>query len=130
LSIGALDLDPTDATRQTLVAGSGRFSSLNRMGGSLIGVLRSTDGGGSWTTLDNGGMFRSFHICGVAVRGSIIVIAANNAGVFRSTDAGATWDAVSGATGTGLPAAVSFALAGDPRDPDRLYAHAGTRGIF
>src|SRR5687768_9332492 len=41
LSIGALDLDPTDETHQTVVAGTGRFSSLNRMGGALVGVLRS-----------------------------------------------------------------------------------------
>jgi photosystem II stability/assembly factor-like uncharacterized protein len=130
LSIGALDLDPTDATHQTLVAGTGRFSSLNRMGGSLIGVLRSTDGGHSWATLDHGGAFRRLHICGVAARGNVLVVAANNGGVFRSSDGGASWSLVSGAASTGLPAGVSFALAGDPSDPARLYAHVGTRGIF
>lgn len=130
LSIGALDLDPTDATHQTLVAGTGRFSSLSRMGGSLIGVLRSTDGGHNWETLDNGGQFRRLHICGVAARGNVIVVATNNGGVFRSSDGGASWGVVSGAANTGLPAGVSFALAGDPSDPARLYAHVGTRGIF
>ena len=45
LSIGALEFDPTDSTHRTLVTGTGRFSSLSRIGGSLIGLLRTTDGG-------------------------------------------------------------------------------------
>jgi photosystem II stability/assembly factor-like uncharacterized protein len=129
-SIGALDFDPTDSTYGTLVAGTGRFSSLNRVGGALIGLLRTTDGGAAWTTLDNGGQFRAFHICDVAPRGQTIVIAANNAGIFRTTDAGGSWTQVSGAAGTGLPAGISFALTGDPTRPDRLFAHIGTAGIF
>lgn len=129
LSIGALDLDPTDATHQTVVAGTGRFSSLNRMGGALIGVLRSTDGGATWTTLGTL-VFRRFHICGIAARGSVIVVSANNGGIFRTVDTGATWSSLSGAAGTGLPTGVSFALAGDPTAPARLYAHVGTGGIF
>ena len=47
LSIGALEFDPTDPTRQTLVAGIGRFSSFGRSGGPLAGLLRTTDGGDS-----------------------------------------------------------------------------------
>ena len=54
-SIGALEFDPTDRTHRTLVAGTGRFSSLGRVGGALIGLLRTTDGGAAWTTIDNGG---------------------------------------------------------------------------
>ena len=130
LSIGALEFDPTDATRHTLVAGTGRFSSLNRMGGGLIGVLRTTDGGTTWATFDAAGLFRRFHICGVAPRGSTIVIAANNAGIFRTTNTGGAWSPVSGTTGSGLPAGFSFDLAGDPKRPDVLYTHAGTTGIY
>lgn len=129
LSIGALDLDPTDATRQTLVAGTGRFSSLRRMGGALIGVLRSADGGTTWATLGTP-VFRRFHICGIAARGNIIVAATNNGGLFRTVNTGAAWNALSGAAGTGLPGGISFALAGDPVTPARLYAHVGTAGIF
>ena len=43
-SIGALEFDPTDSTCKTLVAGTGRFSSLRRMGAALIGLFRTTDG--------------------------------------------------------------------------------------
>ena len=130
LSIGALQLDPTDVSCRTIVAGTGRFSSLNRMGGGLIGLLRSTDDGNTWTTLDGGGVLKGLHICGVAPRGSTIVIAANNGGLFRSIDTGVTWQALTGTPGTGLPAGTSFALASDPSDPTRLYAHVGTSGIY
>jgi hypothetical protein len=130
LSMGAMAFDPTDGTHRTLVAGTGRFSSMNRSGGALIGLLRTTDEGLTWTTLGGGGLFRAFHICDVAPRGHTIVAAANNAGIFRTTDAGASWTQVSGAPGSGLPAGVSFALAGDPDRPARLFAHVGTAGIF
>jgi photosystem II stability/assembly factor-like uncharacterized protein len=130
LSIGALEFDPTDSSFGTLVAGTGRFSSLARIGAALVGVLRTTDEGVTWTTLDAGGTLRAFHICDVAPRGQTIVIAANNAGIFRTTDAGISWVPISGAGGTGLPAGVSFALAGDPTRPTHLFAHVGTAGIF
>jgi hypothetical protein len=55
LSIGALEFDPTDATRQTLVAGIGRFSSFARRGGERLGLLRTVNGGGRWTRMDGGG---------------------------------------------------------------------------
>jgi hypothetical protein len=134
LSIGALEFDPTDATSGTLLAGTGRFSSMSRRGGALIGLLRTTDGGGTWTVLDNNGPFRSFHVTGVASRGSTIVFSHNttatNVGVFRSTDTGATWNAVSGGAGAGLPPGIAFDLAGDPTDPARLFTHAGGSGVF
>src|SRR6185295_15692161 len=50
LSIGGLSLDPTDATSQTLVAGIGRRSSFGT-GGAQVGLLRTTDGGVTWTQL-------------------------------------------------------------------------------
>ena len=55
LSIGAMEFDPTDATAQTLLAGIGRYSSFGRLGGSRIGLLRTTDGGTNWIPLDGGG---------------------------------------------------------------------------
>jgi photosystem II stability/assembly factor-like uncharacterized protein len=130
LSIGALEFDPTDGTHRTLVAGTGRFSSLRGMGGRLIGVLRTTNAGANWTTLNPGGLFNRFHICAIASRGAIIVAAANNGGVFRTTDTGVTWTRISGTAATGLPAGITLDLSGDPRNPARLFAHAGTAGIF
>ena len=64
LSIGALAFDPTDASHQTLVAGTGRYSSNNRTGTALIGLMRTTDGGASWDVIDGGKLLRNAQIVG------------------------------------------------------------------
>lgn len=129
LSFGAIEFDPTDSTHQTLVAGTGRYSSMRRAGGALIGLLRTIDGGKTWTTL-GGGILNTQHISGVAARGSTILVSSYNGGVHRSTDTGVTWRKISGGSGTGLPAGISFDLAGDPTNPARLFTHAGANGLF
>src|SRR4051794_30569446 len=130
LSVGALEFDPTDSMHRTLVAGSGRLSSLGRVGGSLIGLLRTTDSGATWTTLDAGGVFTVSHICEFAPRGPTFVRAPNTAGFFRTTNAGGSWMRVPGVAGRGLPAGFSFALAGAQKKRTPLFAHIGTAGIF
>ena len=54
ISIGALELDPTDATSNTLVAGIGLTSAYGNEGGSRTGLLRTTDGGSSWRACSSG----------------------------------------------------------------------------
>lgn len=128
LSIGALCLDKADATARTLVAGTGRFSSLWRTGGALLGVMRSTDEGATWTVHDNQTLFRSLHIRAIHAHGNVILLAANargssNAsGVYRSTDAGQTFAQLTGGV---LRAGRSFALSASSIDPDILYAQSG-----
>jgi hypothetical protein len=129
LSIGALEFDPTDATRQTLVAGIGLFSSFGT-GGPRLGLLRTVNGGDRWMRIDGGAMAGK-NISGVAPRGPVIVVSANfadiytydNVGIFRSTDFGATFTHVSVGNGsaTGLPGGVAFDLVGDPTNPARLF---------
>jgi hypothetical protein len=132
LSIGALEFDPTDANHQTLVAGIGRFSSLENKGGARAGLLRTANGGTSWTAIKAGGPAGALNIRGVAPRGNVLVVAANDAdsssdvGVWRSDDTGGTWKQVSGAAGTGLPAGPVSALAFDPTDNGRLFCNAGS----
>ena len=141
LSIGAMDLDPTDASSNTLVAGIGLFSSFFRDGGERTGLLRTTNGGATWTPV--GGDLATSNISGVAARGNVIVAAANTSdpnlfsgvGIFRSVDAGATFTQISGAAGTGLPNTQAVDLAGDPSNPSRLFmstrfASGVTDGIF
>ncbi|MBI4718831.1 MAG: thrombospondin type 3 repeat-containing protein [Planctomycetes bacterium] len=147
LSIGALEFDPTDATRQTLVAGVGRFSSFGSAGPFRKGLLRTTNGGSTWTALDGGGVLLDKNISGVAARGSTLVVSVNNAvpftfaniGVFRSVDGGATFTQISGGDGsaTGLPGGSSFDLEGDPTSATTLYTNTnfsdnvgGVNGIY
>jgi len=134
LSIGALDLDPTDPNRQTLVAGIGNFSASAGRGGRLstatTGLLRSTDGGNTWREFGINGI-NNLNFSAVAARGNIILATASNGiGLFRSTDAGASFQTISGTDGTGLPRAGITSLVGDPTNPQVFYAAAIGNGIY
>jgi hypothetical protein len=129
LTMGALEFDPTDAGTQTLLAGSGRSSSFGD-GGALTGLLRTTNGGATWTAINGGGVLNGANIFGVAPRGNTFVLATTNRGVLRSTDGGTTWATISGGTGTGLPTGAAFDLASDPTNNARLFTNAGATGIF
>lgn len=122
LSIGAMEFDPTDPIHKTIVAGIGRFSSFNRVGGPLTGLLLTTDGGNSFTQITDP-LFQGKSISGVAKRGDTILAASNSGGLFRSKDNGATWDTV-------LNLGAVFDLVGDPSDPKRFYAAVQGQGIF
>jgi len=147
LSIGGLDMDPTDPTHQTLVAGVGRFSSYLGEGGGRIGLLRSTDGGANWNVIDGGGTMIGRNVAAVAARDSIIVAAVNTAdnvifeeiGIFRSTDGGTSFTQISNGDGstTGLPGGVTHDLGRDRANPARLFTSVifaagvgGANGIY
>ncbi|HEX5081357.1 MAG TPA: RTX toxin, partial [Blastocatellia bacterium] len=129
LSIGALEFDPTDPTNRTLVAGIGRVSSFRRSGGPLAGILRTTDGGDTWTQMP-----LAQTISGIAARGATLLVAANQifsnvtGGVFRSANGGASWVPVSGSNG--LPTGGAFDLVSDPKDLNRFYVSVQSAGIF
>ena len=144
LSIGALELDPADPSHETLVAGIGRTSAFDFVGGEQTGILRTTDGGSTWTNPGSNGI-EGIRVNGVAPRGDTIVVSAftsdtgiglDGPGVYRSTDAGATFVRISGDPGTGLPFGRAFDLVGDPQEPTRLFTAirdvvtAGSSGIY
>jgi hypothetical protein len=117
-SIGALAFDPTDATRNTLIAGTGRWSNFAQRGDDEIGVYRTTDGGASWAVL-GGATLLGRKVSAVAARGAVL-LAATTTGLYRSTNTGATWLLASG-TGN-LPAGSMPALTSDPSNAQRFYA--------
>lgn len=142
LSISALDLDPTDAMSQTLVAGLGSVSSFLSISGDRNGILRTVDGGDTWMPLGTNEL-QGANISGVASRGSTIVVSVIGAeggaqtGIWRSTDTGATFTRISTGTGatTGLPSCQAFYLEGDPQNNSRLFTatraiQTGNNGIF
>ncbi len=145
-SIGALTLDPTDRHFDTLVAGPGNYSAYGD-GGDLAGLLRTTDGGFTWSKLTGNGVMVGKSISGLAARGRIIVAAVNfgtpftfaNVGIFRSDDFGATFTQIARNRGgaTGLPGGVTHDLVGDPQRPGRLFTSVvladlvgGKNGIY
>jgi hypothetical protein len=125
---GALQLDPTDPAAATIVAGVGQSSSIGD-GGARAGLLRSTDSGATWSVLDGGGTLTGKNACGVAARGSVLLLAVNNnngvasdianVGIYRSTDTGATFTRVSGTAG--LPLGRAFDVAADPLSLPTFY---------
>ncbi|MCG2682991.1 MAG: Ig-like domain-containing protein, partial [Planctomycetales bacterium] len=147
LSIGALAFDPTDPTGQTLIAGMGRFSEYYRAGGLLSGLMRTTNGGETWTQIDGGGVLDGRNCISIAARGETILVAMDNAqsglygdvGIFRSTNGGDTFTRISNGNGnaTGLPGGIAYDLAADPTNALVFYTavvgadgFGGTNGIY
>ena len=147
LSIGALAIDPSDATGNTVWAGIGRFSSWYRFGGSRSGLLKTTDGGANWSVVDGGGTLLGKNISGMVVRGNTILVSVNtgdvtsnpNLGVWRSTNGGTSFTqmAVGDGTGaTGLPEGVAHDIVSSSSAPDTVYTciamptTTAARGIY
>lgn len=82
LSIGAIAVDP--AHPNVIYAGTGTDSQV-----SGIGILRSTDGGRTWTTL-GANLFTGENIYALLVTPGTVLVGADS-GVYRSTDRGRTW---------------------------------------
>src|SRR5262249_51061243 len=91
--------------------------------GSEAGVLRSTDGGTTWSVV--------ISVAGPALAidpttPTTVYANAFGSGVFKSTDGGTNWSAIN----TGLPGGPVLALAVDPLTPTTLYAGIGANGVF
>lgn len=106
LTIGALAFDPVNP--RIVYCGTGEGNAFWWFG---AGVLRSTDGGTTWTTLCTIPFVgQGFFEIVVDRANTNHLIAATTAGVFVSTDGGVTWLA----RRNGLSWAVSMAAAGGP----------------
>src|SRR3990170_3298004 len=135
LSIGSLDLDVTDGTGRTLIAGigvtsAGDWAPINE-GERRTGLLYSTDGGENWAPLglDHLG---TQSVTGVAARGDIILAATFEPrspttltsapdhfyGLYRSTNQGQDFHLVT----DGLPSGPITSLVAAPDDPKTFYA--------
>lgn len=127
LAMGALAIDPVSPN--IIYAGTGElhFSGDSYYG---CGVLRSTDGGDTWTHLgadvfdtDAGGARISRVIIDAPTAGSTTgttIFVASSSGVYRSQDSGLTWTRLLDGTATDLVV--------DPTDPRVLYAALGLPG--
>ena len=144
LSIASLGLDPTDPSGKTIIAGVGITSSgeyargnlgVAGRGGAQTGILYTTDGGTSWSTLGKNSLAGQ-SVIGVEARGNTILAGTfeiwdakgdtANYGLYRSIDGGVHFERVSALEGkpptNGLPAGAVTSLVADPSDPSRFYA--------
>lgn len=125
LSIGAVEYSPSNSN--VLYAGTGSFSSGASDGGDAIGVLKSTDGGASWTqvggTTLNGRRIRSI-VPTTLLGGQVVLVGTyDRGGIYRSTDGGTTFTRLTGDGSSGLPANESCtSLRADPSNPNRFFA--------
>jgi photosystem II stability/assembly factor-like uncharacterized protein len=124
LAIGALALDPGNHLTIYAGTGEGNFSGDSYYGN---GVLKSTNGGSSWTTLATG-TFTGTRFSRIAVTPgtSTRLFAATGNGIYRSTDSGVTWTKMT----SGTPAAMATDVAIDPATPTTVYAAFWGQGIY
>lgn len=97
---------------------------------SSAGVFRSSNGGGSFTRLNNGLTDLTVHDLAVSPKVWIdgIMLAATGSGVFRTTDTGLNWSAVGSDLGTGN--VQSVAMSADFENDHNAYAAVYGSGIY
>jgi hypothetical protein len=150
LAIGDLAMSPLDTN--TLYAGTGNFSSLAfslpsylSQGVQGMGVLKTTDGGQSWTlqgaSTFTGKNIRTIVPTTLSGSGGQVVLAGTFAafassvlatdGLYRSSDGGQTWVRISGPN-NGLPNGGVPSIVADSGDAtgERFYAAVSGSGIY
>ena len=125
LAIGALALDPSNSQIVYAGTGEGNFSGDSYYG---AGVLRSTNGGASWTLLgDNVFTGARFGRIAVTPGTPTRLFAATSSGIYRSRNSGTTWTQMSGG---GLPTVYATDVVIDPAAPTTVYAAFWGDGIY
>jgi photosystem II stability/assembly factor-like uncharacterized protein len=124
LAIGALAMDPGNHLVLYAGTGEGNFSGDSYYGN---GVLKTTNGGASWTALATS-TFAGTRFGRIAVTpgATTRLFAATGAGVFRSTNAGANWSLMS----SGIPGGAATDVVIDPATPTTVYASLWGQGIY
>jgi hypothetical protein len=127
LSINSIAISPLKSS--VIFAGTGSTSSDGLEGSSGFGVIRSTNGGETWSILA-GATFTGRRINSIVpttittggLEGQVVLAATlfDRGGVYRSTNGGASFTRVSGSAG--LPDGGVSNLIADPTNPMRFYA--------
>ncbi len=137
LAIGALALDPSNP--DVLYAGTGEPTpGLDNYYGA--GILKSTDGGKTWTTLGRD-VFAGMAIARIQVhpqKSNILYVASSRSGIpgvatpprgiFRSQNGGQTWEALLVCRDPNCFGASDLEV--DPRSPNVVYAAFWGYGVF
>jgi photosystem II stability/assembly factor-like uncharacterized protein len=131
--VGSLVIDPQDpSTLYAVAEGNTTFSGTGLIVHAAGGLVKSTDGGGSWNTLDLG-LPQSYTISAVLAidpQNPSTLYVGSVYGIFKSTDGGAGWSPVNSGLppfATGLPpfpigSPYFLGVSIDPQRPDTVYA--------
>jgi photosystem II stability/assembly factor-like uncharacterized protein len=141
LAVGAIAIDPSNANVVYVGTGEANQSCDSYYG---IGLLKTTDGGTTWTNL-GASTFQNTSIAKIVVHPTVptTLWVANGSGtagfvcyggggtfgVWKSTDGGTSWTQVLGSAQTGVNQAVHDLLR-SPTDPNILYAAVDGSGIW
>ena len=125
LAIGALAMDPSNHLILYAGTGEGNFSGDSYYGN---GVLRTIDGGNTWTTLAKA-IFTGTRFGRIAITPGTPtrLFAATGDGLYRSTDSGTAWTKM---TGSSLPGLDATDVCIDPVTPTTVYAAFWGGGIY
>ncbi len=119
LSIGAVAYAPSDPNVVYVGTGEGGFA-VDFIAG--IGLLRSDDGGDTWT-LPTDVVASQFFRISVDPRDPDVLLAATNEGLLRSEDGGVSWTTpIPARSGSGSRELVVTDVVRSHTNPDRLYA--------
>lgn len=118
----------------TIISGEGF---LTLVGGSDLGIYKSSDGGLKWSQqpfVSKRQSIKGLNIMDIAVdpqNPSVIFIGSKKNGVFKSVDAGETWVKLEDLNKILSVRADVYRIAVDPKNSDNVYAAAfqGSRGI-
>ena len=131
LGVKAIAVDPRDS--DVIYIGTGEVYGYQFSFGSVhfrwcrgsygIGILKTTDGGRSWTqSLDwTTNQLRGVLVIRIHPENSDIVLAGTSEGTYRSTNGGSTWQRV-------LDVLMAVDIAIDPVNPDNVYLSCGNFG--
>jgi hypothetical protein len=136
-----------DGTKDVVYAGTGTSGSAS-LGGGGVGLLKTTDGGQTWSVKGNN-EFKGFKITSVLATQfrdagglhSVLLVGtrfddvgtyhgdAGQVGVWRSTDGGDTWTRISGSGGLARGDVTDIKAVRDPAAPDSSIIYAANIGI-
>jgi hypothetical protein len=132
LSIGSIEYSPLDPTHNTLYAATADVSAGFGDGEQQGLVLRSTDGGNTWSLLGSSLVNQFVANIVPTAQGTGLadqtVLATTSQGVWRSTDGGQTFTNLSGTNG--LPTGSASSLIVDPNNNARFFVAVPGQGVF
>ncbi|MDB5303583.1 MAG: hypothetical protein JWM97_1132, partial [Phycisphaerales bacterium] len=137
LSFGAIAFDPTDPTNKTLWAGFGQFSNGAGDGEAPLGLLKTTNGGGTWAPMAVGSLSGQ-NVESIVPTTQIdpttnqqVILVATQGGTWRSNNGGNSFTNLSATAAAGLPVgAAPSQLIVDPANANQFYVAIPNLGIY